>query len=93
MAKIVKAITIDADLFEAVKQKNVNFSGLIDTLIREWLAKQENDKPTTQILNDITERIQYCAAQFATDDFEIFKNKSEYSKKLIWQGLKNRGYS
>ena len=89
MPKTMISLRIDASLYELLKQKNINVSGLVETLLKDYIVK--NTSASEQQQADVSERVQFCQEQFKWASFRAME--SDYVKRVIWHGLEKRGYT
>ncbi|WP_292319285.1 type II toxin-antitoxin system CcdA family antitoxin, partial [Caldisphaera sp.] len=83
MTKTMISLRIDGALYETLKQKHINVSGLVQELLTEWLQKQENDDPIAQ--QEYNDRLNKCIKEFEYNTF--YPIRSKYAEKIIRQAL------
>ncbi len=85
------SIRLDVEIYDLLKQKNINISGLAENLFKEWLQKQENNNPIAQQTQEYNERLTKCVNEFIYDNFYAIRSK--YAEKIVRQALQKQGYT
>ncbi len=89
MTKTTISAKIDGALYELLKQKNINISGLIETLLKDYLTQNatELEKKTAEI----SARVKDCVWNF--EWYNFYGIRSKYAEKMCRQGLRKMGYT